>query len=100
MTELHLTAKHRDMLLKTIRHHLPNSDILVYGSRINGRSHDGSDLDIALRKPLGTPIPPEVMTALLEDIKDSCIPFLVDIRDWARLPASFHREIDRHHIRL
>ena len=35
-----------------------------------------------------------------EALQDSTIPFLVEVRDWARLPTSFHHEIEREHVVL
>jgi uncharacterized protein len=95
---VHIQPRHQKALLDIIHTHLPESRILIYGSRINGRSHEGSDLDIALQTSTLDPIPTDIMTTLLEDIRDSSIPFLVDIRDWTRLPTSFQEEINRHHV--
>ena len=36
----------------------------------------------------------------IEALQDSTIPFLVEVRDWARLPESFHREIEHEHVVL
>ena len=37
---------------------------------------------------------------LAEALQPSRIPFLVETRDWARLPESFHREIERDYVEL
>jgi predicted nucleotidyltransferase len=29
--------------------HLPDAEVLAYGSRVSGTAHDGSDLDLAVR---------------------------------------------------
>ena len=52
---LHLQPRHREQIEALLRKHLPGVDVWAYGSRVNGRSHDGSDLDLALRGP-GSPI--------------------------------------------
>ena len=39
-------------------------------------------------------------TALERALEASTIPFLVQARDWARLPERFHREIERRHAVL
>ena len=52
MTErLHLRPRHRERLEALLREHLPDVEAWAYGSRVNGRSHDGSDLDLVLRGP-------------------------------------------------
>ena len=52
MTErLHLKPRHRRMLEEILRQHVPDAEVWAYGSRVSGHSHDGSDLDLALRAP-------------------------------------------------
>ena len=92
---LHLSERHRRALEALLREHLPGVEVWAYGSRVNGRSHDGSDLDLALRGPRLEEIPAERLTAFEEAVRESNIPFLVEARDWARLPERFHREIER-----
>ena len=31
-------------------------------------------------------------------LRESSIPFLVEARDWARIPERFHQEIEREHV--
>ena len=78
--------------------HLPGVEVWAYGSRVNGRSHDGSDLDLVLRGPGLEEIPAGQLGNFEEAVKDSTIPFIVEARDWARLPERFHREIEREHV--
>ncbi len=97
---LHLQARHREQLEELFREHLPEVEVWAYGSRVDGRSHDGSDLDLVLRGP-GLE---EIDLARLDDFRralhDSTIPFLVEARDWARLPERFHREVEREYLVL
>ena len=46
---LHLLPRHRTPIETLLREHLPGVEVWAYGSRVNGRSHDGSDLDLVLR---------------------------------------------------
>ena len=48
---LHLQPKHRQVLEVLLREHLPDVEVWAYGSRVSGKSHDGSDLDLVLRGP-------------------------------------------------
>lgn len=68
-------------------------EVWAYGSRVNGTAHEGSDLDLVIRTAGLSPLPYDVYALLREQITDSNIPILVDIFDWARLPASFHQNI-------
>ena len=75
------------------------SDVEVWaiGSRVNGRCHQGSDLDLVLRGPRLEPIPVERLAAFRVAVSNSAIPILVDAMDWARLPERFHRQIEQEH---
>ena len=98
--QLHLLPKYRNMLQDLLRQHLPDVEVWAYGSRVNGRSHDGSDLDLVLRGPDLNEVPAAQLREFEEAVQDSNIPFLVEARDWARLPERFHREIEREHVVL
>ena len=88
------------MLEALLKKHLPGVEVWAYGSRVNGRSHDGSDLDLVLRGPDLARIDTSRVIDFTEALRDSAIPFLVEARDWAGLPESFHREIERDHVVL
>ena len=97
---LHLSSRHREKLDALLREHLPGIEVWAYGSRVNGNSHDGSDLDLVLRAPDLQEIPIGPLTDFTEALHNSTLPFLVEARDWARLPESFHREIEQGHVVL
>ena len=94
---LALPRRYRDQLEALLREHVPGVEVWAYGSRVNGESHDGSDLDLALRGPALEPLDGG-FNDLLEAIEKSTIPILVQAHDWARLPESFHREIERDYV--
>ena len=95
---LHLSSRHREEIEALLHKHLPGVELWAYGSRVNGRSHDGSDLDLVLRSPKLAEIETSQLADFIEALQDSTIPFLVEARDWARLPESFHREIEHAHV--
>ena len=97
---LDVAARHREAITRILREYFPGVEVWAYGSRVNGRSHEGSDLDLVLRGPGLTPLPLPALAAVREAFRDSTIPFLIEVRDWARLPDSFHPEISRSHIVL
>lgn len=68
-------------------------EVWAYGSRVTGGAHEGSDLDLFLRCENLQPLPKEIMNRLREEIRESNIPILVEIRDWARIPESFRTNI-------
>ena len=97
---LHLSTKHRRVLETLLREHLPDVEVWAYGSRVNGRSHDGSDLDLVLLGPGLKEIPSGQLGDFEEAVRESTIPFLVEACDWVRLPERFHREIERNFVVL
>ena len=97
---LDLLSKHRRILEALLRTHLPDVEVWAYGSRVNGRSHDGSDFDLVLRGPDLKKIPIDQLGEFEEAVRESNISFLVEARDWARLPERFHREFERDHVVL
>ena len=97
---LRLSPRHRAQLEALLREHLPDVEVWAYGSRITGASHDGSDLDLVLRAPDLQKIPIGRLSDLWEALRESTIPFLVEARDWARLPEEFHGEIERDYVVL
>ena len=97
---LHLSKKHRQILETLLREYFPGVEVWAYGSRVNGRSHDGSDLDLVLRGSELKEIPTGQLGDFEEALRESTIPFLVEARDWARLPEQFHREIEKDYVVL
>ena len=95
-----LKPRHRRMLEEILREHVPGVEVWAYGSRVSGQSHDGSDLDLVLRGPDLEEIPIGKLVELEETLRVSTIPILVEARDWARLPESFCREIERDFVVL
>ena len=101
MTErLDLPCRYRRQIEALLRACLPGVEAWAYGSRVNGRSHPGSDLDLALRSPTLEPIPDATLRSFRAALEQSNIPILVQAHDWARLPDSFHHEIERNHVVL
>ena len=97
---LHLPDRHRATLEALLHEHLPDVEVWAYGSRVNGRSHDGSDLDLVLRGPGLAKIDAMRYADFLEAVGESTIPFLVEAHDWASLPERFHGQIGRDYAVL
>ena len=95
---LNLPTQYLEQVVALLRTHAHQADVWAYGSRGSGGDHAASDLDLVLRNPAN----PDAETPGLFDLKEAFIesdlPIRVDIMDWARIPESFHREIERAHV--
>ena len=94
---LDLPRRYRERLQELLKDHVPDAEVWAYGSRVNGESHEASDLDLVIRGPTLEPLGAEFLN-LVEAIEKSSIPILVEVLDWARLPESFHKEIQRDYV--
>ena len=94
---LNLPTADRDFLVALFNEHVPGVHVWAYGSRVSGRGHPGSDLDLVLRLDTG-PISGKILGSLRDIIKDSRLPFGVDLHDWSVLPPAFQAEIEKKHI--
>ena len=96
---LNLPRRYWEQLETLLLQHVPGVEVWAYGSRVSGESHEGSDLDLVLRSPTLEPLGGEYLD-LIEALEESHIPILIQAHDWARLPESFHQEIERDHVVL
>lgn len=69
-------------------------EVWAYGSRVSGKAHEGRDLDLVMRGRNLEKLPIDVLAEVKEKIQQSNIPIVVDLFDWARLPESFHHNIE------
>ena len=100
ISQLQLPAKYLVELQKLLLLYVPCAQVWAYGSRVNGVSHDGSDLDLVLRNFTNLTASCDGYLQLKEALQDSRIPILVDIHDWAHLPPEFQRNIEQNYIEL
>ena len=100
MTQLYLREQDKQRLLALLNQYLPHVKAWAYGSRVKGQAHEASDLDIALRAPDLRPINVSDLSRFQEALTNSNIPILIDVREWSKLPSSFHQEIQKNHIEL
>lgn len=85
--------------VKTIlKQWVPNLEIWAYGSRVNGNCHAASDLDLVIRNPESLQQPTRNIAALKQAFRDSDLPIIIDVMDWAQLPDSYRAEINKRHV--
>lgn len=69
------------------------SELIAFGSRVNGDSHEMSDLDLVIKEKNGNKIEIDQFLSFKEALQKSNIPIIVQVLDWARIPISFHNNI-------
>lgn len=88
-----LRPDHWAIVRSALRRHVPDREVLAFGSRATWTAKDYSDLDLAV---LGEePLSLRTASALDEALGDSDLPFKVDVVDWARIDGSFRAIIRR-----
>lgn len=97
---LDLPHKYLQRVQELLREFVPDAEVWAYGSRVVGGSHEASDLDVVLRDPADLSAENRRLAELKEAFIESDLPIRVDVMDWARIPESFHREIERAHVIL
>jgi len=95
---LDLPQKYLEQVKALLCTHVPHAEVWAYGSRVTGSSHEASDLDLVLRNPQNLHEEIGALHEIMEAFSESNLPIRVDIMDWARVPESFHREIERAHV--
>ncbi len=92
-----LKNKYKKMLLDIFSVLSVPVEVWAYGSRVKGTAHEGSDLDLVILTPDRAPMSIDLLLELKDKIRNSNIPILVELFDWARLPESFHKNIEACH---
>lgn len=98
MLELDLSERHLRQLQAILRIYVPDCEVWAYGSRVTGKGHEGSDLDLVVRQPQALTEPCGHLADLREALQNSNLPILIDTHDWANLPPGFHAEIAVAHL--
>jgi predicted nucleotidyltransferase len=101
-TPLDLEDRHKQEICEIFADHWHGEDleVLAYGSRLRPDHHEGSDLDLCVRRKNNLREPVQTLPQVIWALRESRIPFLIDILDWAYLPESFHQEILRSYVVL
>ena len=91
-----LRPDHWAIVRSALRRHVPDREVLAFGSRATWTAKDYSDLDLAVMGE--EPLSLRTASALDEALGDSDLPFKVDVVDWARIDDAFRSIIRRHGV--
>lgn len=92
-----LPKRYKEMLIALFEAISVPVEIWAYGSRVNGDAHAGSDLDLVVLAANHKPISLDVLSSLQEQIRESNVPILVELRDFYGLPDGFRKNIEANH---
>jgi len=98
---LHIDEQHLNLinlLVKSIPE-LNDSAVYLYGSRVNGKSVKFSDVDIALDNH-GKPVTDEMKSKLEALIKNSLLPYPVDIIDINTVSPVFKAKVEKDFVKI
>jgi len=90
---LHLPESYLRMVQEILREHFPKAEVWAYGSRVNGDNFDASNLNLVVRQPDDLRRRQTNLSEVKEAFSESNLPILVQLVDWAGIPAAFHDEI-------
>lgn len=97
MSKLNIKEVYLNELKTIFKKYCPKADIWAYGSRLNGDSHDGSDLDLVVKNFNDNNC---YLSELKELLNNSNIPFLIDIHEYNYLPQNFKDEILKKYVSI
>ncbi|OGV26222.1 MAG: hypothetical protein A3F18_05890 [Legionellales bacterium RIFCSPHIGHO2_12_FULL_37_14] len=87
---------HLQIVQAILKQHVPDRNIVAFGSRIHHTAKDTSDLDLCIMG--SNPIPLEVLANLRDAFSLSIIPFKIDVIDWTSIAPAFQKIINENHV--
>ncbi|WP_192485053.1 MULTISPECIES: nucleotidyltransferase domain-containing protein [Cysteiniphilum] len=91
---MNLRDKEKNIIISLAKKYIKTPhEIWFYGSRVDGSSHDTSDLDLVIRAHNLQALPCDEFIEFKKNISQSNIPIIVQILDWGRIPSSFQENI-------
>ena len=92
-SDVDIAPQHWSMIDDILRRCLPNHPVWAYGSRVTGHSWQYSDLDLVV---VGETVVDSVtMWNARDAFSESRLPYMVDLKDWQRIPQHWRDEILR-----
>jgi type I restriction enzyme, S subunit len=92
---LDLLPLHLRWVEKILAEHVPEYEVLAFGSRVTGRAKRFSDLDLAIISD--KPLAPRRLALLADALSESDLPIKVDLLDWAASDPGMRQRIESEH---
>jgi predicted nucleotidyltransferase len=87
-----------DIVQGILSTYLPHHEVWAFGSRARRNAKRYSDLDLVIVGD--TPLDHSLMASLVEHFQESCLPFKVDVVDWAVTEEHFRKVIEAEKVVL
>ena len=95
LTGIDLRADEHKKVVRLLQHHLPDTEVWAYGSRVKGTARPASDLDLVAFASAGQK---EAVSRLREAFDESPLPFRVDLFVWDKVPEEFRKNIEEARV--
>ncbi len=93
-----VASKDLATVISILRRLVPEFEVRIIGSRIQGVADGSSDLDLVIMTT--TPLSIGIRADLREAFSESDLPFKVDILDWASVNPAYKKLVGSHMIVL
>jgi len=90
------TESYKNIIVPIIRKYLPDSKIILYGSRARKNFKEGADIDIAL--DIDHKIDNLILSKIIGDLEESKLPIRFDIVDFWDVSPKIQKEIRKDGI--
>ena len=101
ITLIHIDENHKNLIISLLRNtpEIDNCSVYLFGSRVNGKSVNYSDVDIAIDYQ-GKPLPDTLKMALSSSFEKSLLPYTVDIIDLNSVSPVFRAKIEKDFVKI
>jgi uncharacterized protein len=90
---INLEEEYLNDIKKILKDIVPDYEVLVFGSRVNGKSWKYSDLDLAIKGE--NPVDFRIIEKLKDALSESNLPIMVDVIDWNNISEEFKKVIEK-----
>lgn len=95
---LKIEPRHLERVRALLSEHVPDCQAWAFGSRARGKAKPYSDLDLALLGP--EPLNPRRLALLDDALRESDLPFKVDLVDLATASEDFRALVEETRVAL
>ncbi|MFH1310747.1 MAG: nucleotidyltransferase domain-containing protein [Candidatus Omnitrophota bacterium] len=87
-----VSPRYLKIVREILKKYVPNCEVRVFGSRVNGTVKKYSDLDLVVVGE--TKLDRRILYLLREEFEESDLPFRVEIMDWQTISDEFKKIIE------